>query len=375
MMLQKRQLMPLLKLAGWRQNLERHGLAALAIAWAAAVFVADSLTPRECVVSGLYVLVVLMAGQLCRGRRLWLVVGLCSILTLMAQILARRFSPGTDPSGAIGAFNSMVSIAAIVSSAYLVGRGQAAESALRQAQAELERAMRVTTMGELTASIAHEVNQPIAAVVTNASACLRWLGAEPANLDQARAAVARIVRDGTRAAEIISRIRMIFTKESPGWQSVDMNELLRETLDMLIGEQAMQSVSVRADFAVGLPHVISNRVQLQQVVVNLLTNALESMQETTGPRELIVTSSLSTDEEVTISIGDTGVGLPTQEIDRIFNAFFTTKPQGTGMGLSICRSIIEKHDGRLWAIPNQPGGAIFCFAIPVRSEWAEGRVA
>jgi C4-dicarboxylate-specific signal transduction histidine kinase len=365
--------MPLLKIARWRRNRERQGLAALATACAVAVFVADSLTPRECVVSGLYVLVVLMAGRLCRGRRLWLVVALCSILTLVAQILARRFSPGTDPSGAIGAFNSMVSIAAIVSSAYLVGRGQAAESALRQAEAELARAMRVTTMGELTASIAHEVNQPIAAVVTNASACLRWLGAAPANLDQARAAAGRIVRDGTRAAEIISRIRLIFTKESPDWQSVDMNELLRETLDMLIGEEAIQSVSVRANLAVGLPNVMSNRVQLQQVIVNLLTNALESMQETTGPKDLIVTSSRSSDEEVTISIGDTGVGLQTEEIDRMFNAFFTTKPQGTGMGLSISRSIIEKHDGRLWAVPNQPAGAIFYFAIPIRSDRADAR--
>jgi signal transduction histidine kinase len=332
------------------------------------VFVADALTPRECVVSGLYVVVVLLAGRFCGASRLRLVAAGCVGLTVLAQFLAHRFTRGTDQAIYIGAFNSFVSVLAIGMSTYLILRGRAAEAALRRAQADLAHVSRVTTMGELTASIAHEVNQPIAAVVTNAGACLRWLAGDMPDLDKARAAATRIVRDGTRAADIIGRIRQIFTKGSPERHPVDINRLARETIDLLRSEAARYAISIRTDLASDLPEVAADPVQLQQVVVNLIVNGIDAMKSVTGVRELAVMSRRAENEQVTVSVSDTGIGLPAEQPDDIFNAFVTTKPHGTGMGLSISRSIIEAHQGRLRAMPNPPGGAIFQFTLPVQAD-------
>jgi PAS domain S-box-containing protein len=243
-----------------------------------------------------------------------------------------------------------------------------AEEALRQAQADLARISRITTMGELTASLAHEVNQPIAAAVTDANTCLRWLNRDHPDLEEAREAASRVVKDATRAAEIISRTRLLFKKVNPQWESVDLNEIIREMVALMSGESARYSVSVRTELAAGLPQVMGDRVQLQQVLMNLIINSIEAMKDVHGTRELTIQSQCGDDGQVLISVSDTGVGLPPQQADQIFNAFFTTKGHGTGMGLRISRTIVESHGGRLWASDSSPRGASFCFALPIKAD-------
>jgi C4-dicarboxylate-specific signal transduction histidine kinase len=345
-------------------------LPVAAAAMAAGVFVADVFTPPDCVVSVLYVVVVLMAGRFCRGRRLWLIAIGCAGLTVLAQFPAHRLVLGNDQIAYIGAFNTLVSVVAIGLSAYLVLRSQSSEAALHRAQTDLAHVSRVTTMGELTASIAHEVNQPIAGVVTNAGACLRWLAGETPNLEKAREAAARIVRDGTRAADIIARIRQIFVKGSPERNWVDVNQMARETADLLRNEAARYRVSLRTDLSPDVPQIMADRVQLQQVVVNLLVNGMDAMKQVEGMRELTLKSWRAQEGQITVSVTDTGAGLPPQQTESLFDAFFTTKPHGTGMGLSISRSIIEAHQGRLWATPNEPRGAAFLFTLPVADNMA-----
>jgi PAS domain S-box-containing protein len=243
-----------------------------------------------------------------------------------------------------------------------------AEEALRQAQADLAHASRVTTMGELTASLAHEINQPISAAVTNANASIRWLAGDAPNLDRARAAAMRIVQEGTRASEIITRIRRLFQKSIPQWELVDVNEVIREMIVLLSGEAARYSISVRMELAADLPQVMGDRVQLQQVMMNLVMNSVDAMKDVDGTRELAIQSQRAEDGQLLVSVSDSGVGLPPQQADQIFNAFFTTKPQGTGMGLRISHSIVESHGGRLWAVDNPPRGASFYIALSPKVE-------
>ena len=246
-----------------------------------------------------------------------------------------------------------------------------AEEALLQAQAELAHVNRATTMGELTASLAHEVNQPIAAAVTDANTCLRWLARDRPDMEEARAAAARVVKDATRAAEIINRVRLLFKKSAPEWERVDVNEVIPKTIVLLYGEAARYDISVRADLAADLPCVIGDRVQLQQVIMNLVVNSIDAMKDVEGSRELVIRSQRTENEHVLVSVIDTGVGLPQQHASQIFNAFFTTKSHGTGLGLRISRSIVESHGGRLWAADNSPRGASFCFTLPSKAETPE----
>jgi C4-dicarboxylate-specific signal transduction histidine kinase len=238
------------------------------------------------------------------------------------------------------------------------------EEVLRQAQADLAHVSRVTTMGELTASLAHEVNQPIAAAVTNANTCLRWLMRDHPDVEEACAAASRVVKDGTRAAEIISRIRLMFKKGAPQRELVNVNDVIREMIVLLRGEATRYSISVRTELAADLPQVMGDRVQLQQVMMNLMINGIDAMKDVDGTRELAIKSQRAENEEVMVSVTDSGVGLPPQQGEQIFNAFFTTKPHGTGMGLRISRSIIESHGGRLWAAANSFRGATFYFNLP-----------
>ncbi len=244
-----------------------------------------------------------------------------------------------------------------------------AEEALRQAQSDLARISRVTTMGELTASLAHEVNQPIAAAVTDANTCLRWLTRDCPDLEEARQAASRIIKDATRAGEIVSRIRMVFKKGTPEWTPVDVNEVIQEMIVLLRSETTRYSISARTELA-DLPQVMGDRVQLQQVLMNLILNSIDAMKDVDGPRELILRTQKSKGNQVLISVSDTGVGLPPQQADQIFNAFFTTKPHGTGMGLRISRSIVESHGGRLWAAGNSQRGASFYITLPTQLEAA-----
>jgi C4-dicarboxylate-specific signal transduction histidine kinase len=246
---------------------------------------------------------------------------------------------------------------------------QRAEEALQKAQAELAHVTRVMTLGELMASIAHEVNQPLAAVLTNAQACLRWLALETPRPDEARAAVERIVRDSNRASEVIQRIRALVKKGEPQMVALDINDVIREAISLEQREMLSQRVSLRTELASALPPVLGDRVQLQQVVINLVMNAAEAMAPVTDrSRDILIRSQQDDPNEVLVAVRDSGMGINAENADRLFNAFFTTKPSGMGMGLSISRSIIAAHGGRLWASPNADHGATFQFTLPSNSQ-------
>jgi PAS domain S-box-containing protein len=242
-----------------------------------------------------------------------------------------------------------------------------AEEAVRQAQADLTHVSRVTTMGELTASLAHEVNQPIAAAVTNANTSLRWLNRAPPDLEEARQAVSRIAKDVTRASEIISRVRSLFKKAPPEKELVDANELIREMIFLLHNEAMRSSISIRTELAQNLPRITADRVQLQQVFMNLILNGIEAVKAMDLPGEISIHSRSTENGDLLISVSDTGVGLPKEQADQIFSAFFTTKPEGTGLGLTISRSIVESHGGRLWASANAERGTTFHLSLPTKA--------
>jgi PAS domain S-box-containing protein len=239
-----------------------------------------------------------------------------------------------------------------------------ASEALRAAQAELAHVNRVVTMGQLTASIAHEVNQPIAAAVTNAQAGLRWLAARPPDLEEARQTLVRIIEGGQRAGEVIARIRSL-VKKAPGREDrLDLNEAIRDVIALTGSEVLKQGATLETDLAEGLPSVTGDRVQLQQVILNLVMNAAEAMRDVDGrPRELLI-QTLAREGQVLVAVRDTGVGLDPDARRRIFDAFYTTKPGGMGLGLSISQSIVESHGGRLWVEPNEDHGATFRFTLP-----------
>src|SRR5260221_9130243 len=243
-------------------------------------------------------------------------------------------------------------------------RGEEERERLRHVQADLAHINRVTTMGELTASLSHEIRQPIAAAVTNAKTCLRWLGRDEPDVAEASEAASRLVNDVTRAADIIGRISSLFKKDAPQRELVDVNELVREMIVLLRNEANRYSISIRTELAEGLPEVMADRVQLQQVFMNLMLNGIDAMKETSGGSELAIKSE-ACDGQLLISVSDTGVGLPPEQADQIFRAFFTTKENGTGMGLPISRSIIESHGGRLWFTGNSGRGATFQFTLPI----------
>jgi len=240
-------------------------------------------------------------------------------------------------------------------------RAEQERERLRQLEAGLAHINRVSTLGEIAASLAHEIKQPIAAAITSANSCMEWLAHEPPNLDRARAAAGRIDKYGNRAAEIIDRIRSFYKKSPPQRELVDMNEIIQEMITLLKGEADRYSVAVHAELSPELPKIMADRVQLQQVFMNLMLNGIEAMGDSGG--QLTVKSQLQ-GSQFQFSVSDTGVGLPTEKMDQIFSAFFTTKPQGSGMGLAISRSIVESHGGRLWATSNDERGATFHFTLP-----------
>jgi C4-dicarboxylate-specific signal transduction histidine kinase len=240
-----------------------------------------------------------------------------------------------------------------------------AEEALQKVQTELAHATRVMTLGELTASIAHEVNQPLAAIVTNGNAGLRWLRAVRPNLAEVESAMERIIKDSYRASAVISRVRNLVKKTAPRKESIDVDELIVEVLALADSNARRHRVTIKGQLANDLPSVVGDRVQLQQVMLNLIVNGLEAIARSNdGPRELSVTSRLHPDNSVLVAVRDSGVGLDTTDPEQLFDAFFTTKPDGMGMGLAISRTIIEAHGGRLWAEPNSPQGAVFQFTLP-----------
>jgi signal transduction histidine kinase len=217
----------------------------------------------------------------------------------------------------------------------------------------------------LTASIAHEVSQPLSGIITNASTCLRMLAADPPNVDGARETARRTIRDGNRASEVVTRLRALFSKKETTIESVDLNEATREVVALSLCELQRNRVILRTELASDLPVVTGDRVQLQQVVLNLLRNASDAMSAVEDrPRQLLIRTERDEGGRVRLTVQDAGVGLDPQAMDRLFEAFYTTKNEGMGMGLSISRSIIERHHGRLWAAPNDGPGATFSFSIP-----------
>ena len=248
------------------------------------------------------------------------------------------------------------------------------ERRFREAQMELAHASRVVTMGQFTASIAHEVNQPLAALLTNAETALRWLARQPPNLEKAKPSIERIISDGKRAADIVSRIRDFSRKAPVRKESLEVNEAILEIIGLTRGAISEHGVLAKMQLSEGLPHVLGDRVQLQQVILNLIMNAIEAMSEVSdGSRELQISTSEAESGSVLVAVSDSGPGLSPASLARIFEAFYTTKASGLGIGLSICRSIVEAHGGRLWATPNEPQGAVFCMMLPIEEKSLEKR--
>jgi signal transduction histidine kinase len=262
--------------------------------------------------------------------------------------------PADELDGVVGAFNQR-------------------ETALREgerrnldAQMQLAHANRIATMGQLAASLAHEVNQPIGATLINAGTAQRWLAASPPNLGSARQSIDRIITDGRRAADIVGRIRDLAKKAPAHREGLEINEVVLQIIGLTRNEMSNNGVSLRMRLTDGLPSIWGDRVQLQQVILNLIMNAIEALSEVgERSRELLVSTSKADSDSVLVAVSDTGPGLPPANLARVFEPFYTTKPSGLGMGLSICRSIVEAHGGRLWATPNQPHGAVFCMMLPI----------
>jgi PAS domain S-box-containing protein len=269
------------------------------------------------------------------------------------QVVARR-SVGEDPE-------SVVFVGAITDISERK-RAEEERESLRRVEADLARMNRVSMMGEMAASLGHEITQPIAAAAMDARACLRWLQREPPEIEEARQSLSRIVSDVDRAARIIDRNRSLYSRGTPHRELVDLNEIIREMVVLLHDAAARHSISVRTDLDAVLPTTTADRVQLQQVLMSLMLNGIEAMKDESG--ELTVTSKRTGDGKLLISVRDSGIGVPNGEAERIFDAFFTTKPEGTGMGLSISRRIVESHGGNLWVTRNLGRGATFQFTLP-----------
>jgi signal transduction histidine kinase len=331
---------------------------------ALSIFVIDTFTDLELAVPAFYTAVVLMSVRFCKKREVILVGLGCIALTLLSDFLTSETA--TTEAGII---NTGISLLAIATTTYLALKIEAERAAAFEARSQLAHVGRVTTLGELTASIAHEVNQPLAATVINGNACLRWLAAEPPNLGEARQAVTRLVKDANRASEIIAQVRALTKRTPPRKDWLAVNDIVLATVGLIDSEIVQNNVSPRTDLADDLPAVQGDRVQLQQVVLNLILNAIEAMARAPdGPHGLTISSARSDAKGVLVTIADSGTGIAPDSLDRIFNAFYSTKPDGMGMGLAISRSIVEAHGGRIWATPNAPRGAVFQFVLPIGQE-------
>lgn len=339
--------------------------AAAIVALLAGIFAFDTVTNLEIAGAVFYVVVILLAIGLLSARGVVALAGFCVVLTLVSFALT--------PAGAHGAglANSAISIAAIGITAYLGVKRAAAEAAAYEARSQLVRMARVTSLAALTASIAHEVNQPLAAVVTSANAGLRWLGQDPPNLDKARLALDRIVADANRASAVIARIRGLARRELPRRDRLNLNEVIAEAVSLARQEVDRNSISLHMELAADLPRVLADRIQIQQVLGNLLLNAIEAMEAVPVPRRrLDVRSFREAPGRVAFAVEDSGVGLPAEILEHLFEAFWTTKQGGMGMGLAISRSIVESHGGHIAAAARLRGGAVFQVSLPSADEVA-----
>jgi signal transduction histidine kinase len=289
-----------------------------------------------------------------------------AIFTAHGMLHVAQPNSGLDQTNLALAVASITFIILAFASVASLSERQRAEEALQKAQAELAHVSRLMTLGELTASISHEVNQPIAAVVTNSQVCQRLMALDPPRPDDVRNTLERIVRDANRASEVIQRIRALAKRTEPRMVALDINDVIREAILLVQREVLSHGVSLRTELSPVLPPVHGDRIQLQQVVINLLMNGVEAMASITNrPREMLIRSQLHEEGQVLVAVLDSGIGIDSETAEKVFSAFFTTKPSGMGMGLSISRSIIRSHGGRLWAVPNPDHGAAFQFTVPI----------
>ncbi len=323
------------------------------------IFVADTVTELQIAFAVLYVAVILLSVQAGRPRAVML-VGVVSVVLTIVSYLLTRFGDRDA-----GLANCALSLLAIAAATYLALRIEAANLAVRQAQADLAHMSRMMLVGELGTSIAHEVSQPLAAIAANGNAAIRWLGASPPNEGEAGKALERIVEAAGRAGDVIGRVRNLATRTPPSRGPIDVAELVQETLALALGEIRSSQITLRTELANDLPMITGDRVQLQQVILNFVVNAIDAIKAgRADERDLLV--SLSADgEKITLSVRDNGIGLSQGSLDKVFDAFYSTKPGGMGVGLAISRSIIEAHHGSVYAAPNYPHGAVFGFRLPM----------
>jgi len=332
-----------------------------AIVLTAAIFVADTVTELEIACPVFYTAVVLIAARFCKKRGV-IFVGLgCIALTLLSDLLMLDGTPSKD-----GVINSCISLAAIAATTYLVVKIEMEKEAAFEARSQLAHVARVTTLGEMTANIAHEVNQPLTAVLINGNACLHWLDAEPPDLNEARKNITNIVRDANRASEIVVQVRDLTKGLPPVSDWVMVNEIILATMVLIDREIRQNQISIQTQLSDDVPPIKGDRVQLQQVLLNLLLNSIEALGSVAvGSRRLVIASAKKDSNSVLISVHDTGKGISSNDLKCLFDPFYTTKSDGMGIGLTISRSIVESHGGRIWATPNSPRGAVFHFTLPI----------
>lgn len=322
-----------------------------------AIFVADTLADLEIAVAAFYVIIVLLAAFRFGIGGIVAVSAICCALTVLSFFLTWR----DDLDASL--VNGVIGLLTIVATAYLTVRIKQAETAMLDARAKLAHASRLTVLGQLSASIAHEVNQPLAAIVTNSGAGARWLATEPPNFEEVRQALARVTRDANRASQIVARVRsMASAARTQQWLSV--NEVIRQVTGLLNADFLAHHIWITLRLADDLPSVLADRIQLQQVLVNLVQNAIEAMQDAPGRHAIFITSRREGDALVTIEVRDTGKGIGAGDAERIFEAFYTTKTDGMGMGLAISRSILEAYGGTIAATPDGSRGTIFRLTLP-----------
>ena len=330
------------------------------------IFVVDTITDLEIAVAVLYVTVVLISVRFCRRRGVILVSATCMILTILSYLLTTTGSPSA------GLINCGISLLAIAATAFLILRIKAAEVIAHEARAQLAHMARTTTLGEMTASITHEVSQPLAAIMTSANACKHWLANQPPNIEKVGQAVDRIAKDANRAGEVIGRVRNLVRRTPPRMVSLNINEVIQEVAALTEAEINKKQISFRAQLAGNIPLVRGDRIQLQQVILNLIINAIEAIATAGGvARDLFVCSAIEESGGILVAVRDSGVSVNPDKLDQVFEAFYTTKDGGMGMGLTICRSIIEAHGGRLWMTPNSPRGVLVQFILPSSEKVAQ----
>jgi len=325
----------------------------------AVIFVMDTITDYAIAAAVFYTTVILVATRLLSARAVVVLACSCVLLTLVSFAFTR--------SGVyeVGLVNTAISIVAIGVTTYLALRLVAAEATAYETRERLLRIARVTSLGELTASIAHEINQPLTAIVTSAGACTRWLAQQPPSLDNARRAIDRIVQEANRSSEVIARIRGFTSGKEPQRSAFDLNDAIGEIVSLARSQIDHHEIALTLELQPSLPAVLADKVQIEQVVGNLLLNAIEAMMTSANKvRRLQIVSSTSDTGAVRCSIADSGVGFRQGEVDHLFDAFWTTKADGIGLGLTISRSIIEANGGRIWAEANQPSGAVLLFELP-----------